>query len=623
MTPLKGTCDRADLFDVADPLGSRLLARRTLARLRSRGRAHEALQGDEGFTMAELIVTMIIIAGVLLGLMALQVSAMVATGQSRQRQQGTAVANEVMEELRALPWATLSKGLHTNFVTAAGGDANVSSGRLRPTANSSVDEALVTSSEQVTDAAPLSGTGGINVVTRTDPATPGFVYTARSYVTKTDGETTGLIQLTVIVTWHKIDTPVSSKATVLLRSQAYSPSGGCGATGNQPFLGACQAFLSAEAGAAATATSLSAARNRDGTAPGSTGLLPGSTSAEVTLVGLQASAAMSSMQTSTGTAKVAAGGAVVRAEDGTEDSQGGAAIQADATTDVASVSGGVGHSSTTTAASAGTLNVAGTNSSVLLTPPTGQSRTAQASTDTTTCPGPTPAGQPCADGRYSGGAGGSAVLTVPGQTVTLVSQAASSTASYARVTRFLSSAGSTALGCATISGAGCVSAQASRTFGTITVGKTAWASSAATSGLVEITGYSDSALSEYGTSSLSKTETVTRGGTLKYWNGTSYTSLTLTPSLNATASTPGVSWTNGTSKVSAWASVEVHPYSAVRTNTDTSCATANCSLAVNVTSVTVSVLYEVTDASGTSAFTVTTDLGSVRSASSYKAAPSA
>jgi len=68
------------------------------------------IKRDDGFSLVELVVAMAIISGVLLGLVTLQTKAMVTIAQAKERQQATAIANEVLEQLRALPWNSITKG---------------------------------------------------------------------------------------------------------------------------------------------------------------------------------------------------------------------------------------------------------------------------------------------------------------------------------------------------------------------------------------------------------------------------------------------------------------------------------------------------------------------------------
>jgi len=85
-----------------------------------------------------------------------------------------------------------------------------------------------------------------------------------------------------------------------------------------------------------------------------------------------------------------------------------------------------------------------------------------------------------------------------------------------------------------------------------------------------------------------------------------------------------MSWpTTDGSTVTAVGSLTVQPTVSTLVATDPQCVTTACRLTVSQPSVTVSVLYHVVNASAgvDYSFIVTTDLGSVRSAVEYKAAP--
>ena len=221
------------------------------------GRAAGLRSDESGFTLMELLVAMMVISAVLFSLMAVQTSALVTTAQTRQRTQGTAVANQIMEQLRALPWASLSKGMNAAFVSASGGDPNVAGTRLKPPADAAIDEPLVTSTDQATNRAPLSGAGGSNKTVESDPAVPGIRYTSRAYVTRSTQTAANVLTLTVITSWRANQTGVAKH--VVLRSQAFAPTGGCGDSSNQPYLGACQALLSGDAGATGPTVTVTAA----------------------------------------------------------------------------------------------------------------------------------------------------------------------------------------------------------------------------------------------------------------------------------------------------------------------------------------------------------------------------
>ncbi|KQY44074.1 prepilin-type N-terminal cleavage/methylation domain-containing protein [Cellulomonas sp. Root137] len=589
-------------------------------------RRRARLQSDEsGFTLIELLIAMMIITAVLFGLMAVQTSALVTTAQTRQRTQGTAVANQVMEQMRALPWASLSKGMRSTFASAAGGDPNVSGSRLRPVADPSIDEPLVTSTDQTTDRAPLSGAGGSNKTVEPDPSIPGVVYTSRAYVTRSPQTAAAVLTLTVVTSWRANQS--TTQKHVILRSQAFAPTGGCGDSSNQPYLGACQALLSGDAGAigpTVTVTAAGAGPTGPVTTP-TTPIIPGTDATVATL--------------SLGTAGVGVTSQQATAVEATATHAGAQSVTADA--DVAAVSTGSGRltnnasndagsagaapanpADVTGVGSASPLTLSGTGTTLQLVPPTGAAAGLKATT-TLSCAAGIPAGQACAAADLTGGGTGSVVLTAGGSPFTVASVAGGGSAKTLGA-RFSSAAGTAAVGCAVISGAGCLGTSVKRTVGATSVGWGAWTGGAAPSGLASVSSYSDATLVERGPSQKTTAAVTSRSGTVSYWNGTGYSTLAVTRLTSATVVTPTVTVTVGAVTVSATATVTVTPAMAIASNPDpVGCSGQGCSITSDTGSLTLTVTYVVTSGGVPSAFTAAASLGSGRASAGFKAAPSA
>jgi len=583
--------------------------------------------GDEGFSLMELIVAMMIITAVLFVLVAVQVSTLATTIHAKQRQQGTAVANEVMEELRALPWATLQKGLHPDFAAASGGDPNVDAGRLRPPQDASIDEVLVTTSNQVLDAPPLSGPAGTNLVIRQDPAVPGIDFYARTYVTQAADLGTGVLQLTVVVSWTEQGSD-AERATIV-RSAAYNPSsGGCGDTSTQPFLGACQAMLDADSAARGLSVGISGVT--PGEPPMVADVVPGSDVLSASYNTAEAAATMMSNQAATSTARVvSAGSAQTSAASGSEtgwlqasnraSTDVGAAGAAPANPADVAASGAISGSRSFTSDPAGLT--------VTMNPPgslAGYARTRSGGL----CQTGVPAGQPCSQAVTSTEGGSDVRLAVPGGSMTLVSTSGAATRN-AWTARFATLPSTIAgVGCTSIGGAGCISSGASRTLGTVELGTGAWQrASGSGSGpgarLVQITGFSDSVRVEHGVGKGAVAPVTSRSGTLSYWNGSTMATLSLGPTSSATANLGEVVRTFGSTEVRARGTITVHPAATLRSGDDAQCVTDGCSVATEMPSVTVSIIYTVVVDGEEHEIIVGTDLGSVRAVAKFKAAPDA
>lgn len=578
--------------------------------------------GDDGFTLVELIVAMFVISFVLLGLMALQTSALVTSAQSRQRVQATAVANQTMEQLRALPWLTLSKGLSTNFASASGGDPNVSGGNFVPHVGDTLSETLVTSSSQVTTMPPLSGTGGTNKTTTVDPGGTGTEFVTRTYVTRSSVTDPDVLMLTVLTTWRANQS--AHDKFVILRSQAYAPAGGCGDASNQPFLGACQALFSSSGGASApsiTVTGTDPAALPGVTTP--TPVLPGSPYAVGTVTVGQTGVGVNSQQASSVDSTVQHARAVLAPvdPDDAELASGGTKLTNAASNDVGS--SGAAPASPSDVSDSGSSSAVATSGGSLtlsLRAGTGASGTARASTSTS-CRTGIPAGQPCGLGQLSGGSAASVTLGVGG-TDFVASSVGAGGSSTAFGARFSGAAGSSSVGCTAVTGSGCTAAGASHSVGTTVVGAGPWAG--ATNGLVSVSGYTGSVLAQRGVSQPALAPTASRSATVQYWNGTGYTSLTVSANTEQTILTPSVTWTSGALTVSAEARITVTKAGTLVTALDpTGCTGEGCTLDADMGTLTASVTYTIADGVSQWRVTVATDLGSARASAAFKAAPSA
>ena len=588
---------------------------------------------DAGFTLVELIVAMMIIATVLLLLMIVQTSALVTTSQARQRQQATAVANQTLEELRALPWSVLGNGLNLTYASS-GVDPNISAGTttLHPPANPSITEALISSPGQV-NAPPLaSGLDSTNKIIQTDPSVPGMTFEARSYTSISPSTPTGVITLTVIVTWKRVGDAKTS--TVIARSAAYAPGGGCGDPTNQPYLGACQALMSSSGGIQGPMISVTGTTPVGAPAASDVPILPGTTPLSADLFSAQVGAAVASQQATTVDSAVTTPGGIVNdATDTPFASTGRTRIVNQASNDTGSSgaappnpadvigTGATGSLSVTSGPYVLKLNSSGLTGG-----------TAKASL-VASCHSGIPAGQGCGTGLYTGSNPASGIFSIGTNIFTLASIPATSGTNEGWAGRFTTSPGTSAVGCTSLSGAGCASAGATRTLlAQVNIGAGPWSAIAAASGIVQVLNYSDSVRVERGASQKTTAASSTRVGTLKYWNGSSYVSL---PMLTTTSVTLGpkdpvtgvgdigvVSWTGGVYTVTAATTVTITQAAWAATG-DAACITDSCSIDADTGGVSVSVMYTVSDGTTTFAFVSVISLGTTHANAAFKAAPDA
>src|SRR5690625_4641063 len=181
---------------------------------------------------------MFIIGGVLLSLVTLQTKAMVSIAQAKERQQATAIANEVLERLRALPWEVVSRGTARNALDSA---LFVSGDKLTIEAENISGEILVQNADDESEVfinSPLNGEDGTNVTTYFDP-TGINEFQAHVYVTAPQGSD-GPLNLVVVVTWEANDR--SMQRSVVAHTSTFNTESGCGADAIRPYVTACQDF---------------------------------------------------------------------------------------------------------------------------------------------------------------------------------------------------------------------------------------------------------------------------------------------------------------------------------------------------------------------------------------------
>ncbi len=179
----------------------------------------EMRDDSSGFTLIELLVTMFVIAGCLLGLIAMQLRALETTTLAKQRQQATQLANRTMEQLRALPYATVADGVGEGAAPHRfADDVNLVqvSGVWHLRGTLTTQEQLVVRQPTAASAATAPLAPHMQPPAQTTVGTT--VYRLSSYVTWAQPSTPAAgFWLTVIVRW---DTPLGTK-TVSVRSRIF------------------------------------------------------------------------------------------------------------------------------------------------------------------------------------------------------------------------------------------------------------------------------------------------------------------------------------------------------------------------------------------------------------------
>ncbi|MCW2600793.1 MAG: hypothetical protein JWM02_2622 [Frankiales bacterium] len=546
---------------------------------------------------------------------------------AKQRQAATGLATAVMEQLRAIDYGTLSSGLTCSDltsdprVTLSGACASGVTGTFTPGVGG-ISEPLVIQVSGPT-AAPLNP----HITTRTlENAT----YTVSSYVSKSSATATAF-NLTVLVKWASSVSRGSK--TVIQRSVAYSPTR-CLSSATHPYAGACQAAFNGDAGLAKAGIVVLNADDGSSLIPGLNG-----TKLDLTLNSL--STTLSAEQVTALSALVSTTGVDAFAPGKT--STGGLSASVSADTDPSSASAGVG-TGTLAQGSTSTLSLSGTGGVLSLYPTTSDTGTldARASSSATSCmdasgTAVTATNQPCSWANVQP-AGTSASLGIslpngaPNWNIATVGAApAPARATVARI----GTSGGTA--CPTASGPGCLTAQASRSLGTVLLGglptanggdspPTGWGGA-----LITVSGLQESAYAEAGTGH--RNPTFTRSaGTLSYYDVASGTVKTLssfrtltsdfaadlgtvTGTYNAGGQTAVVS-VSGTMRVGA-----ATPLSPSTTAPDPTCKASACLYNATPASTLIATLVYNISLNGVqdTKFAVTVDLGAVLARASYKA----
>ncbi len=594
---------------------------------------------------------MFVIAVVLLAILGVQTSALVTNANSNARQQATSLANGAMEQMRALPWNVLSKGMAYNFVSAAGGDPYVSAGT---TFDVDPDDDVAARTLVVAQAGsngtngsqdlsspwpPLYTASGSNKLVNEDTEGRGTEFEMRTYVTEAPEDSSGAaVGIVVVVTWGSLDD--GDTETTTLYSTAYAPSGGCGDLNNAPFLASCQALFYSQSSSgsvmfAATASEVPATEE-DPSGGVSLPLVPG--------------ASYFSLQASTATASARAAGQQFATVDGY--AQNGGVIHDDdvAATEPSERGWTTGFGATSLRASNDTVTAGAapadpsdvsTHGDYALTSVTGTGGwTLNARADDTrdgalrastlrACSigvgaSQVPASQPCSASAIDRSSARSSYvdLSSAGGTMTLGevrfdSGVSKETAWSSRFVEGL--AGNANTGCQVLSGAGCTSAGASRSIASVVAGKAPWDDGAAASGLVEIADYSDLVMVQRGTSQAAAAPTIARSATLRYWTESGYVTQAVTATTSGTWSVAPVTWTSSAGTVTASGEVTVSAQRVKAEGADPLCSEEACAVSAGSGGIVVSMQYLVTPTAGDPyVLSLSTTVNGITASASYK-----
>jgi prepilin-type N-terminal cleavage/methylation domain-containing protein len=202
-------------------------------RLRRASRLYTVMRGrlgsEGGFTLIEVMAA----SGILLiALMALAYTATVGFSDvalARQRQGANSLANQTMEQVRALPFDTVRRGLANNDLN---GDSNITQCGSPAVPCYGGERLVLADNPPVVPLVPHRRTITVGPTT----------YTVSTYVTYYENNATSdTYRVTVVATWPN-PARQGVDSTVVTQSLFYSGAG-CTSTATHPFAGPCQPFL--------------------------------------------------------------------------------------------------------------------------------------------------------------------------------------------------------------------------------------------------------------------------------------------------------------------------------------------------------------------------------------------
>jgi type II secretory pathway pseudopilin PulG len=490
---------------------------------------------EAGFTLLELVLACGVLALVLASLAYTGTMAFADAAISRHRTSAASLANEALEQVRALPYNKVALGLSTTDIATGADPAITSSGGVYRFDGERIPNG---NNEAIAPLVPHQATRTLDDMD----------FTVSVYVTYLgDDITSRALRVTVRVSW---ESPLRAGVQKFVDAQTvvYSPSGGtggCGSNATHPFAAPCQPFLYSNTSSGEGAISFSAFA---GTA------IEGVDLAEATLYlpTQDTNMAIEQVQTASATARTS-GVRLRQSSDGSTQSSGRSL--ADAATDSDPSQPKPAHDSSSAGPQASAvIQLSGSGNSIQLTSAAGDTATARATMaagGTNTCPNSAnpPVNQtdlqPCANATSVQGGAMTAQLnlnSLGSAVLASIGTAATSSAGFSN--RDITPQ---ATSCTTTSDDGCIHASQRSSVGTVAIGGLpSVLQSLAPLGfdyLLKLTGFSRTVTAEAGYGNADPS--VTNGGTIQYWNGFGYTSVAVASGASATIPIANVVVTNG------------------------------------------------------------------------------
>lgn len=606
-------------------------------------------RGQDGFTIIELMVASSVMMVAIVAMLWTTLAGFRGIATARRRQTASGLANQAMEQIRALPFDTVKHGL---------GNADLSATTdTRITKTGSGSSAVYTyGGEQIPHAdnpttVPL-------VPHQAAVVKNNLTYTVSAYLTYYQNVTTSnTFRATVIVTWPSL-TGSAATSQVQVQTILFSPTagavtgGGCISTSTHPFTAPCQPFLYGAASRASGQISLSGTISGIGLDHAALWLPSQTSNTQVE----QILATQGSAQTS---------GATLQLTGEDEESGGRQQVTSGADNDPGQPKAGY-QTASVASQSSGSLSATGNNNSISVSWGTGDTAattstiSAAAALDSSNppkfgpCPLLTPASafdlsqtdsQPC--GSSKGQQGGTLSTTIgikagPNTVSTTLASVGPPSVPSGAVTNRDTTAEATVCRLIPPLSDGCLQSQQYRSMGTVSLLKlpvglgqllplTDLLGYDVNQGLIQLTGFSDSVSAEAGVGAGAPSASIP-SGTISYFNGTGYSSVTVGSARTTIALGAGGNGVHLTDTVILGALLNIDITANISTGgTSVTDPAAGCTSPCTRASASAqsnspllgSFTYKLTYAGSVLAdVTTTIDLGSLMARASYTAAPS-
>jgi hypothetical protein len=447
---------------------------------------------------------------------------------ARQKQAATGLVNRTVEQIRAMPFDLVKRGLATSDLTSDTLIVNCPSG--------GADAGF-----KCFEGERLSSGGYTNTAGQYNPLNPhkrdvpvgGTNYHLSVYVTYATGTgvptSANVFRVTVIAAW---DNPARRGTLASVRSSTlvHSPEG-CTSTATHPFSAPCQAFLYAVATAQPGSVDIS------GTLPG------GSTFGRASLRLPDFASVLQVEQLSAAQNTGRTAGGTLTDLNGATSNTGYQAADVSADDDPGSVGATAPAPASASNGAQGSISSSGGPHSVRISPAVGDASAAASVSKATSADSCTAldgsvisTSLPCGQATFAATSSTRAELALSGGTsVPLVTfSPAASSAGKGHTRRTIAGSGACA-------GDGCVTAEARRSFSSVRIGGTPTGAGVAIAGcstpfqyLIEVSNYSEQFVVSSGIAAPGRTGT-TPAGTVTFWNGCGYTTRSLPTGTSTTA----------------------------------------------------------------------------------------